>query len=203
MKKRTIIFLLVFGTFLILLLRAPSFLSMQDPVQANILVVERWAASRDYVITAAVQEFKSGAYTHILIRTTLPPDTSSGRYNDDFVDDVKDQLCLAGIDKNDITVVMAPYVKRHKTMSMAVALRIFIGQHFPNREIAVNVLTLGFHGRKSLIIFREILGKQIPVGVISVRPREFDANRWFLSRSGTKKFIISLINFFYAWVWSL
>ena len=83
---------------------------------------------------------------------------------------------------------------------MAVALRkwLLASGMSGNAVKAVNVYTLGVHARRSLLLFREALGSDFTVGIISCEDPDYDPRRWWESSEGFKTVIDETIAYAYT-----
>lgn len=174
-----------------------AFLALDKPVDAEVLIVEGWLF--DYMLDAAAQEIKKGKYRMVV--TTgfeLELEKYSKHYGSKSTAEYcKTRLSYRGIDSSIIYAVPAPPVKNDHTFQSAAAIKSWLNQ----RKIeSVNVFTGGPHGRKSLILFQKALGKDIKVGVISCKIKDYDSIYWWTSLRGAKATIRYIAGYIYALV---
>ena len=153
------------------------FLAINRPVDADVMVVEGWVPK--YVVSAAAENFKSGSYTDLFLSGLEDPDGSDAARS-------ATQLVALGIDPSRIHACPAPPTNSNRTGQMAAAVRdcILAQPHSPK---GINVVTLGPHGRQTLLAYTRMLGSAGPVGVITVPKDDYDPNRWWASKAGLKK----------------
>ncbi len=158
-----------------------SFLAVSEPVQAQILAVERWIPP--YALEGAASEFKDHGYDLLVV---LGQDR---RW-------VAPILEKAGVDERRIVTVPIQPVVKDRTFAFAVALRNWLSSSGMSGK-AVNVFTLGVHARRSWLLFREALGPGSVVGVISYEDPYYDPNRWWETSEGFKTILDETIAYIY------
>jgi hypothetical protein len=161
-----------------------AFLSVSEPVQAQILAVEEWIPP--YAIESAASEFKDHGYALLVVlgndrRWVVPI------------------LKEAGIDERLIVKIPVPPVVKDRTFAIAVALKNWLlASGMPGK--AVNVYTVGVHARRSRLLCREALGPDSTVGVISCADPYYDPRKWWESSDGFKTVIDETIAYVYTQV---
>jgi hypothetical protein len=161
-----------------------AFLSVSEPVQAQILAMEEWIPP--YAIESAASEFKDHGYTLLVVlgderRWVVP------------------LLQEAGVDERQIVKIPVQAVLKDRTFSFGVALRNWLlASGTPGKT--VNVYTLGVHARRSWLLCRKALGPGFTVGVISCADLYYDPNQWWKSSEGFKTVINETIAYIYTQV---
>jgi uncharacterized SAM-binding protein YcdF (DUF218 family) len=185
---------LLMGWWLVLSIH--PFLAVTRRVPARILVVEGWI--HYFGIDAALKEFKTGQYDHVL--TTGGPvegiGTSSSIYDTDAWQSAG-FLKKAGIPAEVVQSVPSRFVGRDRTYNSAVTLREWFRDH-NMRVSSINVLTEDAHARRTRLLFQEALGPGVEVGVISAANPDYDAKRWWHSSEGVREVIDESIAYVYA-----
>ncbi len=159
-----------------------SFLSVSEPVQAQILAVEEWIPP--YAIESAASEFKDHGYTLLVVlgnerRWVVP------------------LLKEAGVDERQIVKIPVQAVLKDRTFSFGVALRNWLlASGMPGK--AVNVYTVGVHARRSRLLFCKALGPGFTVGIISCADTYYDTKQWWESSEGFKTVIDETIAYIYT-----
>ena len=171
------------------------FFAVTDPKRGEILVVEGWLPR--YAIEKAVQEFKENGYR--LIITTGGP-----IYSQLPCSDYKNYAELAAailqdlhVDPGKIVSVPAPDVKKDRTYVSAIVLKRWLDQSRPEAK-SLDLITLGPHARRSLILHKMALGSNVSVGVISVPNQGYDPDRWWRYSQGVKTIINEVIGYVYT-----
>jgi uncharacterized SAM-binding protein YcdF (DUF218 family) len=185
-----------FATGALLLLNVYPFLAVTDRVEADVMVVEGWV--RPYAIRAAVKEFNAGGYRQIY--TTGGPVTGKGGYINDFQTSASvgaDLLRKEGISREVLQMVPCRVIGRDRTYSSAVALRDWFRKHDVQVR-SFNIITEGAHTRRTRLLFKEALGKDVNVGVIAVPNPDFDARRWWYYSEGVEDVVEEALGYLYA-----
>lgn len=183
-RGRLILALLGFSTAVLLLLNVQPFLAETHRVNTNVLVVEGWI--HEYAIRAAVEEFRRGSYQRVF--STGGPVTGIGHYVNDYQTSASvgaDLLKSAGVPPDSVQMVPSRVMDRDRTYGSAVALREWLHEH--NMPVhSINVLTEDSHARRTRLLFKKALGKNLTVGIIAVPNPDYDARRWWRYSEGVK-----------------
>ena len=171
------------------------FLAVTDPVPGGVLVVEGW--SPDYVMEAAVAEFRQNHYAKLFV-TGLPVEQGAllSAYTNFAHVGVATSLKL-GLTTNDVQAVPTGEIRRDRTYNMAMSLKRWLREHdlSPTR---VNLITVGPHARRSRLLFAKALGKGVSVGVVAMPPNDYDARHWWHSSQGVRTIIGEILAYGYA-----
>jgi len=179
-----------------LALNLHKFLAVTHRVPAKVLVVEGWV--HFYGVDAAVNEFKSGHYERIL--TTGGPvegiGASSSIYDTDAWQSAE-LLVKAGLSAADVQSVPSRFVGRDRTYNSAVTLRNWFHEQ-GLKAGSINVLTEDAHARRTRLLFQEVLGPGVEVGIISAANPAYDASHWWRSSDGVRENLSEGIAYVYA-----
>ena len=160
------------------------FLAINEPVSADVLVVEGWVP--DYVLDAAVVEFARGHYTRLLVSgLEFEKGDADFAEGSDAARSAR-RLAGKGVDRSLIEACPAPATGWDRTSSMARAVR----DRLPALNMkpkGVNLVTLGPHARQTRLAYRRMLDPGILVGVISIPKDDYVPARWWASGAGIKK----------------
>ena len=171
------------------------FLSVNDPVEGDILVVEGWIP--DYALKKAINEFQAHNYSLLVTTgTTLLVGSHLSKYKSS-AEVAAATLKQLGLDEDLIAVVTAPAVRKDRTYATALALKKWL----LNSNVSVNSLniyTLGSHARRSRLLFKKALGDKMVIGVIAADDLNFDSQKWWNSSIGVKKVVSETIAYLYA-----
>lgn len=172
------------------------FLAVTDKVNADMLVVEGWV--HPYAIRAGANEFREGSYQRVF--ATGGPVTGTGGYTSDYVTSAHvgaDQLREAGVPAGILEMVPSRVASRDRTYASAVAL----GDYFRKHGILVrriNVLTESVHARRTRLLYRKALGKEVHVGIIAVPNPDYETDHWWRCSEGVRDVISEGIAYLYA-----
>ena len=169
---------------------------MTDRVDAKVLVVEGWV--HDFGVEAAVKEFRTGSYERVF--ATGGPIVGQGGYISDshtYASIGAQKLVEYGIPKDAVQIVPSRVMDRDRTYSSAVALRDWFREHqIPVTNI--NVLTEDCHARRTWLLFSEVFGNDVKVGIISAPNPDYDAGRWWKYSEPVREVIDETVAYIYA-----
>jgi hypothetical protein len=160
------------------LLSIHPFLATNDPVAADVLVVEGWVP--DYVLDAAAVEIQAGKYRRVFVSGfEAGADGPNGARAAGY-------LSERTVGPAIVTAALAPPARWNRTSHMARTVAAAIEQ-LDTAPRGVNVITLGPHGRQSLLAYRRMIRSSVPVGVITIPKDDYDPDYWWASVAGIKK----------------
>jgi hypothetical protein len=185
---------LVIATVALMVRSANSFLSVNRPVQAQILVVEGWLP--DYAMRDAAAEFNRGEYRWLLTAGESDPELAKWSHFTNWADHAAAELSKLHVDAVKIIAVPSAYTSRDRTFSSAMAVKDWLA-HQPQIKTA-NVYTLGSHGRRTRLLYEKAFGSSIKIGVISHEDTAYDAKHWWATSEGTRIVGSEAIAYLYA-----
>lgn len=170
------------------------FLSLTQPVNANVLVIEGW--SPDYAMSSAITEFNRGKYD-LLIASGGPLDQGSlitGAAT--YAELAYKSLLELGMNSNALASAPAPNVLRNRTFVSATSVQNLLTQSHIH-PAGINVISVGPHARRSYVVYHKVLGPTCPVGIISLPPQSYDPECWWKSSDGIKTTISETAGWLY------
>jgi hypothetical protein len=174
---------------------AYPFLALNEPKPGGVLVIEGWVP--DAVLEAGIAEFNRHHYDKVFV-TGGPVEQGAP------LSPYKNQadLCAAGLlklgmDRNVLQAVPALDVRQDRIYASAVALRQWWRAH-GMAPASINLFTVGPYARRSRLLFKRALGKEVRVGVVSFSPGEYDVRHWWRSSQGFRTVTSELIAYGYA-----
>jgi len=172
-----------------------SFLSLNSPVPADILVVEGWIP--DDAIVLSIREFKKGNYRQI-ITTGGPVDRGFylAQYKN-FANLAAATCVKLGIETDKVIPVPSDNVIKNRTFASALALQDYIAQKQLNVK-GINLYSYGPHTRRSWLIFQEVFKAKIPLGAIASIPTSYDQKNWWKSSEGFRVVIGEALAYLYV-----
>jgi hypothetical protein len=180
----------------LLFLNIHPFLAVTHRVNTNVLVVEGWIPR--YAIREAAEEFKTGSYQRIF--TTGGPVEGSDGYTNDYNTSASvgaEALKKFGVPDDLVQMVPSRVTTRERTYSSAVALRDWFREH--NAPVqSINVLTEGAHARRTRLLYQEVFGRSMTVGIIAVSNPDFNPRQWWRYSDGAREVIGESIAYVYA-----
>jgi hypothetical protein len=190
------LFILLGAGFLsIALLNIQPFLTLTEPVKAEVLVVEGWVP--DYVLEKAVVEFERGHYSKLFV--TGGPIEEGGMLSEykTFADLGAAILVKMGVSSSVIEAVPAPSVRRDRTYASALALKSRLHQQSPG-VTGINLVSIGVHARRSHRLFQMAFGNDVRVGIIAIENRNYSNEPWWKYSDGVRTVIDELFAYIYA-----
>lgn len=174
-------------------LHAYHWLAVTEPVTgAPNMVVEGWMP--DPILHQAAEHARV-LQPQAIFCTGIPLEMGSLELPyDTYADYAASTLGKLGLPPEKIHAAPCETVSTERTRAMARALRDFLRDHpslAPDKR--ANLLSLGPHGRRSRHIFREELGPDWEVGIISIPHPEDDPDRWFLRSNSAKGVLTEIV----------
>jgi len=172
------------------------FLAPTKPVDADILIVDNFL--EDYGLKELSDEFRSKNYSLILSPGIRLPQGSplAAQYK------TSGELSAAILKKFEISekaivpIIPKP-VERDRTFASALAVKNWLDQNNIQPK-GINLFSIGPHSRRSWMLYKEAIGKEIPVGIIAFENREYDPKRWWKTSSGVRIVLSETIAYIYA-----
>lgn len=179
-----------------------GFLALNQPIaHADLLVIEGWVT--DDNAQDAIQEFQSRPYQLIVTTgTRLPRGYYLSEYKS-FAELSRASLIKMGIPDRKVVAVPAPGVPRDRSYTSAVAFRNWLDTDKQAAGIrSANLLSESVHSRRSWMLFQRALGGKLELGVISLPPADYDAQRWWAGSEGFKRVLFEAIGWVYVQVFN-
>jgi hypothetical protein len=174
---------------------AGRFLTLSDPVEGGVMVVEGWAP--DYAYEAVIAEFNRNHYDKLFV-TGLPLERGAplSEYRT-YAELGAAILIKMGMSSNVVQAVPAVPVRQDRTYAMAAALKQWMAAHGMS-PTKVQIMTMGPHARRSRLLFEKALGKGVTVGITAIPSRDFDPAHWWTSSEGVRNVIGEALAYAYA-----
>lgn len=179
--------------------RLHQFLSVQTHVPADVLVVEGWLP--DYALQQALAEFQQGGYRY-LVASGGPMERGS------LVSGYPTYAAIAaatlqqlGAPPDKLLQAPAPKTLRHRTYQSATSVRDLMAERGLHAT-GVTVVSEGPHARRTLVVYQKALANTCQVGVLAIRPRNYDPDHWWRSSDGVKITLTEALGWIYEALWS-
>ena len=174
---------------------AGKFLTLSDPVQGGVMVVEGWVP--DYALEAVIAEFNRNHYDKLFVAgIPLEQGAPLSEYKN-YADLGAAILIKMGMSSNVVQAVPAAPVRQDRTYAMASSLKRWMSEHGMS-PTKVQIMTLGPHARRSRFLFEKALGKGVTVGITAIPSQDFDPARWWTSSEGVRSVIGEALAYAYA-----
>lgn len=195
-KGKLVAAVILTGTGLIVFLCVQPFLAVTHRVESRTLVVDGWV--QEYAFDGAVKEFQGGSYDRVF--AIGGPIMGQGGYISDshtYASIAADVLKRKGIPAERLQMAPSHVMERDRTYGSAVALRDWMREHGVS-VASMNVVTEGAHARRTWLLFQEVFGKDVKVGIISIPSPDYDPHRWWRYSEGVREIIDESVAYFYA-----
>lgn len=172
-----------------------TFLAVDQPAGARLLVIEGWMAPEE--LDQAIARFRSGNYNAVI---TTGGAVHTDLYQKNATSYAKlacDYLVRHGIAASSVTAVPTPESAQERTYLSAVMVRVWLAQSGQTVE-ALDVFSLGVHSRRSRAIYRMAFGPDVRIGILTARPTSYDSDAWWKTSIGAKTVITEVI----SWIWT-
>ncbi len=188
--------IIIIASILVLaILNIHPFLSVTHRVNTDVLVLEGWVP--DYAVKKSIEEFEDNNYK-LMIVTGIPIKTGSFLTKYKSTAEVTTaSLIKLGFDKNLIVTVSAPYSKKDRTFSSALALKKYLSKS-KFKVKSFNIFTFGCHSRRSWLLFKKAFGNKMNIGIISIRKITYNPDRWWKTSDGVRDVIDETVAYIYA-----
>jgi hypothetical protein len=170
-----------------------SYLSLNQPIRAEILVIEGWL---DYGhMSSVLKEYNKNNYKRLIV----VGDSMVTHNNMTSAESKAQRLRSLSNQTINITTVQTKFVTKNQTFNYFVGFKDWLVSEYPDAE-TINLFTASVHARKSVLLLRRLLPKSINVGVISAAPLRYNSNLWWLSKKGIHVVVKNTISLIYAFL---
>ena len=179
----------------ILLCRVHAFLAVNEPVKAEVLVVEAWVP--DYILKQGLDLSIADDCRYLLLTGGTVRSEINPEPGDTYARMAMKRLQRISKDLEKVRSVPSPNAERDRTYASAIAVRDWLAKE--RVEVRrLNVMTMGPHGRRSRLLFEKAFGPEVEIGILSGRSREYDPAHWWRSSEGVKEILSEGAAYFYA-----
>ena len=160
------------------------------------MVIEGWIG--DEPLEQAVEIYKKGSYSKIVC-TGIPFEVGSYLLSfHSYAEMTAERLRHLGVSNDELIVLTAPACHRDRTWNSALMLRDYLQTHPSCTETNLHLITVGPHGRRSWLLFRQALGSSYQMGITSLPDPAYSPKRWYTCSRGVRAVTDELIAYFYA-----
>jgi len=178
-----------------LILFTYPFLAPTQPVEGEILVVEGWLP--DYALEKVKDRFENGNYK-LLVTTggNLMVGHHLSRYKT-WARLAAWTLNAQGVPLEKIMPAPTTFVPRtDRTYNTALAVKKRLHEKGLT-QASIDVISLGAHSRRTWLMFKMVF-PSVKVGIVALRPRDYDTSRWWISSAGVRDVISETLAYLYA-----
>jgi hypothetical protein len=174
---------------------AYGFLAVTRPVGAHLLVIEGWMPNEQ--LDQALAVYRAGSFEHVF--TTGGPITEFETPSaPSYAERARNYLVAQGLPGDRVVAVPAPASAQDRSFLNAVTLRDFLAKSGSSAD-SLDVVSVGAHCRRSWLVYRLAFGDAARVGMIAVRPGEYDPEAWWRTSAGAKDVLGEWI----GWAWTV
>ena len=166
------------------------FLAPTHPIDGEVLVVEGWLP--DYALEKVKDRFQGGNYKLLI---TTGGNLTLGHHLSKYK--TWAELAAATLHAQGISldkIIITPTTsnpQKDRTYNTALAVRKRLGEKGWN-QISIDVVSFGPHSRRTWFMFKKVFSSE-DVGIITLAPKDYDINRWWLSSAGVRDVISEVI----------
>lgn len=172
------------------------FLAPNEPLRRGILVVEGWVSAD--TLASAVEIYQHGDYVKLVATGGPIPETWARFVEFDSYADLAVHLLVdLGLSPKETVPVGSVAAPTGRTYANAVAVRKWL-QESELGIVTLDIVSEGFHGRRSWYVYRRALPSDFEVGIISARPLGYEVRAWWTTSAGAKTAIGELLGLVYA-----
>jgi len=168
------------------------FLTVNEPVGADYLVIEGWIDKAELEQARAYFD-ANGFNKAIFVGGPISNDFHGTDTN--YAERAADYLRQQGLPKEQSAIVKSPYSAQARTFLNAVMLREWFKRQgiTPSR---LDVFSSGVHTRRSRDLYRLAFGEHVAIGVIASQPRDFDPAHWWRTSDSGKGVAVEFASWF-------
>lgn len=171
-----------------------SFLAVSKPVRADILVVDGLLTG--YAYDTIVKFIERDNYKFV-IATGVDMNyvyTQEDGYNNAELS--YKILLTKKIENCRIEKAPAYKVIKDRTFTSAITLRKWLLDN-DLKDQSFNLVTIGCHARRSLVLYRKVFKGERKVGVISIEDLSYDSDKWYKYSQGVRTVLSEVIGYTY------
>ena len=175
--------------------RGEIFLSLNERLPADVLIVEAWTDAEG--AEAAAAEFKGSGmpYQFVVAAGGLTGNPWTKR-RWSYPEIAEAELTQAAIPSSRIILARSEDNGSHRTFETAVAAKQALDARGIHPKI-VNVFTRGAHARRSRLVFAKVFGPDIRVGVICWIPPGYSRGPWWQSSDRANDLLKETVGYLY------
>jgi hypothetical protein len=171
-----------------------TFLAVNEPVGAHVLIVEGWMGPE--ALDEVVAVYRKGRYERV-ITTGGPADLWSRRQGyATYADRAADYLVERGIGSSAVVPIPAPESAQDRTYLSAVMVRDWARQSQFDIP-AIDVFSIGPHARRTRLLYELAFGPNVKVGVVAATHLPYPIY-WWRTTTGAREVVDQAIAL--AWV---
>ncbi|MGE0019536.1 MAG: hypothetical protein AB7S72_07710 [Draconibacterium sp.] len=183
--------------FYVLFTRFPLYLSKSNPVNGEFLVLD--GQLPDYAIEQAITIFDQNKYKAIVVMGGRLP---SGHYitgKKTMAEITYSTFIALDFDSTKLILIKGQQVLKDRTYTSG----LYLKKWFEEQKIQttkIDILSVGCHAKRSQYLFQKALGNNFEIGVVAIKDKGYNINKWWKTSNGVRSVISEVIALIYATV---
>ena len=168
------------------------FLTVNEPVGAEYLVIEGWLDK------AELDQGLAYFAAHKFVKAVIVGGPISNFFDGtdtNYAERAAGYLQQRGLAEEQTVIVRVPYSAQERTFLNAVMVREWFKQQ-AIRLTRLDVFSSGVHTRRSRDLYRLAFGEQVAIGIVDAQPHGFDPAYWWRSSDSGKSVAIEFTGWF-------
>ena len=169
-----------------------TFLTVNEPVGANYLVIESWMDKEE--LDQAQEYFNAHGFAKAIF-VGGPISNDFHQMDTSYAERGANYLRARGFPVERLAIINVPYSAQSRTFLNAVMVR----EWFEQQDISItrlDVYSSSVHTRRSRELYRLAFGEQIEIGIIASAPRDFTPAHWWKSSDRGKGVAVEFAGWF-------
>lgn len=186
------IFLMFFSFFV--LKNIATFLSVNNPVSGQYLVVEGWIDQHS--LLQAIQVYNKGNYQKLI--TTGGPDYKKVKPKfKTFAESAAHFIREQGVDSSKLVIIPTPASKQDRTYLSAIMVKKWLTDN-KMPSVSIDIFTSTVHSRRSHLLYKMAFAEKVKIGIIPSSPRKYTLQEWWKTSVGAKTVLTELFGLAWA-----
>jgi hypothetical protein len=160
------------------------FLAVDSPTSGGFLIVDAWLPT--YGLRQAATVFKSARYEKLITSGCTSEQTEDSEFPSDDVRWAALKLKKIGVPAGLVQPVPCTETRKDRTYNSALAVKMWCEKN----GLAVrsmDIVTTATHARRSRLLYQEVFGSEVKVGVIGIQNLDYDPAHWWQYTVGVRQ----------------
>jgi uncharacterized SAM-binding protein YcdF (DUF218 family) len=166
------------------------FLTVNEPVGADYLVIEAWMDKEE--LDQGLEYFEANDFKKVVL-VGGPISNDFHGIDVNYAERAAAYLLTQDLPESKTAIVGAPYSVQSRTYLNAVMVR----EWFVQQGISItrlDVFSSGVHTRRSRDLYQQAFGDQVAIGIVASQPINFDPAHWWESSANGKGVAVEFAN---------
>jgi hypothetical protein len=166
------------------------FLTVNEPVGADYLVIEAWMDKEE--LDQGLEYFEVNDFKKILL-VGGPISNDFHGTETSYPERAAEYLQTQDLAQDMIAIVNSPYSAQNQTFLNAVMAREWFKQEGVSLS-HLDVFSSGVHTRRSRDLYQQAFGDQVAIGIVAAQPLNFDPAHWWRTNGTGKGVAVEFAN---------